>query len=56
MQLIHVLNAKAKPKGCFSINPLNNLKLVGAVAVSANFNVFGYLQPCIGQYFPFRFL
>ena len=33
-QLIHVFECKSEDKGLFSINPFNNMKLVGAVAVS----------------------
>ena len=33
-QLIHVFECKSETKGLFSINPFNNMKLVGAVAVS----------------------
>ena len=34
-QLIHVFECKSETRSLFSVNPFNNLKLVGAVAVSA---------------------
>lgn len=51
MQLIMFLNAKAETKGLFSINPLNNLKLVGAVAVSAILMYLAIYNPVLGSIF-----
>lgn len=51
MQLIHVFECKSETKGLFSINPLNNLKLVGAVAVSAILMYLAIYNPVLGSIF-----
>ena len=50
-QLIHVFECKSETRGLFSINPFNNLKLVGAVAVSAAAVYLTLFHPTFNQIF-----
>lgn len=50
-QLIHVFECKSEQRGLFSINPLDNLWLVGAVLVSASTIYFALYHPVLSALF-----
>lgn len=50
-QLIHVFECKSETRGLFSINPLDNLALVGAVIVSAAAMYFALYNPFLAKAF-----
>lgn len=50
-QLIHVFECKSETRGLFSINPLNNLWLVGAVLVSVAMLYFSIYNPFLAGVF-----
>ncbi|MEA5010541.1 MAG: cation-translocating P-type ATPase [Angelakisella sp.] len=50
-QLIHVFECKSEHRSLFGINPFNNIKLVGAVAVSAITMYFTLYNPIFNSIF-----
>lgn len=51
MQLIHVFECKSETKSIFAINPIINLKLVGAVLSSAVIMYFAIYNPLLAPMF-----